>query len=272
MATAGKKGAAKVVIGILAAALLIPVLAGLAIFGFMTLGRDSGAGDGENAAPPAAATASSSAPAPSSASDGGGTSSDPSKEAKAQQTSAAPSSSVAQTSSAAGPAVPESNGGMSPAEGEASQTAAGAPAGALSNDEASLAALHEGAERGEQLAPPNGQFVAQLSSKYPGVTDKNQVSADGDHVFTATEIVNEYQQLHERFGGKVVLVRAPHFGKQVDYPGLDDPKNMFVTLYTGNFATCEEAKQWCQQQFPDKTGDALNGSCYPRQLVPPHAP
>ncbi len=256
-----KGGVGKIVAGILGAAVAIPVLGGLAIFAFATLGNDSdGGGDGPDTVATASAAPSES-PEKNRTCVGRRGADDPtetSEAAKPEEASASPSPSAAAGSGDASSPTADAT----PAE----QETAGV------SDEDALLALHDGAARAEGTLPPDGSFIAQLSSKYPGVEDKSQTSADGDHVFSANDIVAEYQKLANQFGSdKVVVVRATHFGKQVDYPNLDDPNNMFVIFYNGGFKTREDAENWCSAEFPGKSGEDLNAVCYVREFVPPHS-
>lgn len=113
----------------------------------------------------------------------------------------------------------------------------------------------------------NGRWIAQLSSKYDGVTDSTQVAANGTNTFYLHDILIEHQTLRARFtsaGARVYLLEATDFGKQRTWPGI-----LWVTIADPGLGSQSQVQQWCQAQFPQLSGKQLENVCMARQLNPP---
>ena len=63
-------------------------------------------------------------------------------------------------------------------------------------------ALEQQAAADLQRTSLDGQWVAQLSSKYVGVRDPRQETRSGSHKFKAVDILAEHQDLHYSFDGQ----------------------------------------------------------------------
>jgi len=110
-----------------------------------------------------------------------------------------------------------------------------------------------------------GQWVAQLASKYVGITDPLQTASNGTP-FYAADILAESEALASRVGGaRVVLLDSTSYGSRFNHEG--DP--LWVTLaLSPRFSSKEVVRSWCAEQFPELTGDDLTNQCVPRQLNP----
>ena len=113
----------------------------------------------------------------------------------------------------------------------------------------------------------NGRWIAQLSSKYSGITDTTQVAANGTNTFNLDDILVEHQTLRSRFtsaGANVYLLQATDFGKQRNWPAT-----IWVTVADPGLGSQDEVQQWCQAQFPHLSVKQVENVCMPRQLNPP---
>lgn len=113
----------------------------------------------------------------------------------------------------------------------------------------------------------NGRWIAQLSSKYDGVTDSTQVAGNGTHTFYLDDILIEHQALRTGFtsaGARIYLLAATDFGKQRTWPGT-----LWVTIADPGLSSQSQVQQWCQTQFPQLSGKQLENVCMARQLNPP---
>ena len=121
---------------------------------------------------------------------------------------------------------------------------------------------------GYATANPRGQWVAQLSSKYIGITDPNQTAeVSGGHKFLAVDIVAEYnatKQKAEQLGASVVLIKGSDIKK-----GRDERSNhLFWYIFGVDFGSKSEAERWCQDLYPGLSGARLKNVCFPTQLKP----
>ena len=124
------------------------------------------------------------------------------------------------------------------------------------------------AAEGYAAAKPSGQWVAQLSSKYIGITDPNQTATvSGGHKFAAVDIVAEYEatkEKAERLGATVVLIKASDIKK-----GRDERSNhLFWYIFALEFDSKSQAERWCQDLYPVLSGAQLKNVCFPTQLKP----
>lgn len=125
------------------------------------------------------------------------------------------------------------------------------------------------AEEGYTTADPRGQWVAQLSSKWIGITDPAQrAQVSGGHTFAAVDIVAEYEsteQLAEQVGGAtVVLIKGSDIKK-----GRDETSGrLFWYVFGVDFASKAKAESWCQDLYPLLSGTRLKNVCFATQLKP----
>jgi hypothetical protein len=113
----------------------------------------------------------------------------------------------------------------------------------------------------------NGQYVAQLASKNPGIVDPIQTAADGSHTFKASDILREYQDLKAGPGNgaaQIVLLKSTDYGKRQLYHG----KPLYVTFAIAGFGGTQSVLNWCARRFPQLSGDELTNSCAVRRLRP----
>jgi hypothetical protein len=113
----------------------------------------------------------------------------------------------------------------------------------------------------------DGRWVAQLASKYVGLTDPKQVAANGSHTFYAVDILDQHNRLRRGVGdsGQVILLLSTDYGKRQ----LVDGKALWVTFAIHDFGGEDEVRQWCQLRFPNSRGARLENNCTPRRLAPP---
>lgn len=109
----------------------------------------------------------------------------------------------------------------------------------------------------------DGHWVAVLSAKRPGITDKTQVAQNGSNTFYFTDILVFHQQLESRFpSDSILMLRRSDWGKQTG--GSD----LWFTIADPGFGSKQAAEQWCSASFPGLTGKALENVCTPRELRP----
>jgi serine/threonine-protein kinase len=112
---------------------------------------------------------------------------------------------------------------------------------------------------------PDGRYVVQLASKYPGITTPDEISPSGDHVFTAGEILTEHQSLRDQFGGQVFLALSTDYGKRQKVHG----HALWVTFIDPGLSSLEDGESWCGASFPQLSGQALKNTCFPHTLQAP---
>lgn len=122
------------------------------------------------------------------------------------------------------------------------------------------------ASSGGARASKNGQWVAQLASKWVGVEDTRLTTASGSHVFYAVDILHEHQQLRERFSSyDVVLLDSRTYGKRLNRNG----QAIWVTSVVNQGFSDEDAVlYWCRGAYPGLSGKDLLNSCMPNRLNP----
>ncbi|WP_285599913.1 hypothetical protein [Kineosporia sp. NBRC 101731] len=109
-----------------------------------------------------------------------------------------------------------------------------------------------------------GTWLAQLSSKAPGVRDAYQTTADGSHVFEAADILAQVQELSARPDlGRIIVLRSTDYGERQTYQG----QTMWVVFSDNGFGSKKEVRAWCREHF-DGTGDELENACTPRRPSP----
>jgi hypothetical protein len=113
----------------------------------------------------------------------------------------------------------------------------------------------------------DGQYVAQIASKYPGITDKLQTTADGSHRFEASDILAEYRELssgHNSSEHPVVLLKSTDYGKHQ----IKNGHFLWVTFALGEFPSPQSVTVWCNAEFSDLSTAERANQCVPRQLEP----
>jgi hypothetical protein len=113
----------------------------------------------------------------------------------------------------------------------------------------------------------NGQYVAQIASKYPGIVDQLQTTTNGSHRFEATDILAEYKELSSGHGTSdhpVVLLKSTDYGKRQ----LKDGHFLWVTFALGDFPSAQSVHNWCDSQFSDLSATERANQCVPRRLQP----
>lgn len=116
----------------------------------------------------------------------------------------------------------------------------------------------------------DGRWLIQLSSKWVGIVDSQQVTTSGSHTFGAQDIFAEYRQLKNRYGA-VRLLQSTDFAKQYVYAKKPAGEPIWVSAYDPGWMRSEsEAMAWCQREFPGRSGDDLKNVCFPRQARPPY--
>ncbi|MCD5355125.1 hypothetical protein LR393_34095 [Kineosporia mesophila] len=109
-----------------------------------------------------------------------------------------------------------------------------------------------------------GTWLAQLSSKAPGVQDEYQTTADGSHVFGAADIRAQVQELSARSDlGRIIVLRSTDYGERQTYQG----QAMWVVFSDNGFGSKKEVRAWCREHF-DGTGAELENACIPRRPSP----
>jgi hypothetical protein len=116
--------------------------------------------------------------------------------------------------------------------------------------------------------PLVGQYVAQLASKTPGISDPLQTTPRGDHTFTAADILHEYlaARTNPSYGIYVGLLRSTDYGSGQ----LHDGQPLWVTFAAvPGLSSAADVNVWCAQQFPTLSAAVLADSCTPGTLDPP---
>ena len=120
---------------------------------------------------------------------------------------------------------------------------------------------------GRRTADPRGQWVAQLSSKYIGITDPQQKTRSGGHTFRAVDIVDEYTATRaraERGGATVVLIK----GSTILKGRQETSGKLFWFIFAVGLSGKSQVEQYCADLYPQLSGAALKNRCYPTQLKP----
>ncbi|NMO56188.1 hypothetical protein HH310_34045 [Actinoplanes sp. TBRC 11911] len=160
--------------------------------------------------------------------------------------------------------------GAGPTDGalpESSPPGTAGPGAPATAEKQALAELERISKVDRGRVAVEGQYVAQLASKNPGITDKYQTAADGSHTFRATDILAEYQALRAGPGNgaaRIVLLKSTDYGKRQLYHG----KPLYVTFAVAGFRGTQDVLNWCAQRFPRLSGDALTNQCAVRRLRP----
>jgi hypothetical protein len=117
--------------------------------------------------------------------------------------------------------------------------------------------------------PLDGRWVAQVASKWVGVTDPLQTAANGSHTFQATDILTESQAARTKVDDpkKVYVLWGTDFGKRSTGP---NGAPIWVTIVDAGYASHDNVLEWCRVKFPGLSPQQLADTCAPRQLTPPH--
>lgn len=112
----------------------------------------------------------------------------------------------------------------------------------------------------------NGEWVAQLASKFVGVTDPRQTTSSGSHTFYEADILAEHEALRAQFSAyDVVLLDSRTYGKRRDKNGAA----IWVTMVVNNgFNSEDSVLAWCGSQYPSLSGKDLLNICMPNRLNP----
>ncbi len=107
--------------------------------------------------------------------------------------------------------------------------------------------------------PIRGQWVAQLASKYEGVSDPLQQSTP----FTVPQILDEVNRLRSNpdYGSLVRVVHQGDWGNSTA-----GPLTMWVTFADIDYPSKADVQAWCEARFTQR-GDELSDVCDPRQMT-----
>lgn len=129
------------------------------------------------------------------------------------------------------------------------------------------AKLERLATAGRTTADPHGQWVAQLSGKYIGITDPQQTNRSGGHTFAAVDILDDYtatKATAEKLDTTVVLIKGSTILK-----GRQEPSgHVFWFVFALDFADKAQVETFCTKLYPSLRGAALTNRCYPTRLKP----
>jgi len=119
-----------------------------------------------------------------------------------------------------------------------------------SQDKASYGALHA-----------RGVWLAQLSSKYVGVTDPLQAApVTGGSTYTARDIYAHYLQLKAQWtGASLILIDTRALAAPESAPGGGPKWRVYVADPT--FASQSAADAWCASRLPQLSGETLRNFC-----------
>lgn len=184
----------------------------------------------------------------------------------------APSTPTASTSP--GSSIPTSiSSSTAPAPTSMASTPRSAPTSAstsgsvITDPSQAQAELTRLADTGRAQVSFDGRWVAQLASKYDGVTDPQLTAMNGSHTFRFPDILNEHLTLQRSApaGTQVVLLRSTDYGKRSVVNG----QPLWVTMALRPEFTSEAAVQsWCAQRYPAVSGKDLKNICMPNRLNP----
>ncbi|RLP09473.1 serine/threonine protein kinase [Propionibacterium australiense] len=165
------------------------------------------------------------------------------------------------------PASPE------PSTSATSETPTPTPTPTPSVDERThaLNELNDARSRSMQNLVLDGRWVLQIDSKYEGIYDPQQTTADGSHTFTLPDIYDRYQENVQYAAAhgihSMLLLKGGDFGKQI----FSLPEDTWVTIADpGGIDSYDAGLAVCSSLYPNLSGDALLNSCLPRQLTVPH--
>lgn len=153
---------------------------------------------------------------------------------------------------------------IEPTSGTPTDLATGGPSDQQGQALAELEQIYEQDRGGVNF---EGQYVAQLASKYPGIVDPLQTTADGSHRFEAEDILAQFQELKADHGSTahpVVLLKSTDYGKRQKVDG----HFLWVSFALGDFPSAQAVQNWCKAEFPDLSTADREGQCATRRLEP----
>lgn len=112
-----------------------------------------------------------------------------------------------------------------------------------------------------------GQYAAQIATKYPGIVDPIQTTADGSHTFMAADILAEHSRLreaHDSAAHPVVLIKSTDYSKRQRING----HFLWATFAIGSFPDAAAVHAWCDARFADLTQAQRDNQCVVRRLNP----
>jgi serine/threonine protein kinase len=130
-----------------------------------------------------------------------------------------------------------------------------------------LAALNQQRAADLPTTPLQGQWVAQLSSKYDGIVDPLQTSGSGSHTFHNVDILAEFQRMQalDLGGANLTLLLSTDYGQKETVSG----HALWVTFAMPALSSAGDVQAWCSRYFAPLTGPELQDACTPRQLNAP---
>jgi hypothetical protein len=154
-----------------------------------------------------------------------------------------------------------------PSETATPETTATQPTATQPTEADALAELQRLSEQGLSTVSLNGRYVAQIASKYPGITDPLQTTPAGSHMFRATDILDEHTallQAHDSPTHPIILLKSTDYGKRQTI----GTHPLWVTFATGDFADKQAVRNWCNARFPELTAAQRENQCAVRRLEP----
>lgn len=127
--------------------------------------------------------------------------------------------------------------------------------------------LEQQSAEGLATADPRGQWVAQLSGKYIGITDPQQTNRSGGHTFRAVEILDDYTTTKtkaEKLDTTVVLIK----GSTILKGRQETSGHLFWFVFALDFSSKAEVESFCAELYPSLSGTARTNQWYPTQLKP----
>jgi MTH538 TIR-like domain (DUF1863) len=118
-----------------------------------------------------------------------------------------------------------------------------------------------GADR--KLTKFEGQWVAQVASKYVGISDPLQRTASGSHVFYAADILAEHKAMRQQFSNPFTV----RLLKGSELPVANTNSQLFwYTFVFGDFTSSADVKAFCTNAFADLSRKARANHCASRRL------
>jgi hypothetical protein len=112
----------------------------------------------------------------------------------------------------------------------------------------------------------DGRWVAQVASKYVGITDPMQVAQNGSHTFHALDILAEMDDAAARApSAQMFVLNGSDFGR---YSVGPQGQEFWVTLVDAGFTSSAQVDVWCASTYADLTVEQRKNTCAARTLVP----
>lgn len=137
----------------------------------------------------------------------------------------------------------------------------------VTTEREALLALEAADAAAHRAVKPQGQWVAQLASKYVGIVDPLQATASGSHTFMAMDIYAEHLQLTSKITGAQVVLFDSRTLQGARVASTGGAYWMTFGIADG-FTSADAVLAWCSTQFPGLSATALNNHCLPTQLQP----